>query len=313
MRFSVITPIYNAEQFLPSCIESVLQQNNQDYEMILIDDGSTDSSKSICMEYSGKNEKIRYFCQENMGPSAARNRGLRAARGDYIVFLDADDMLDGECLRAFERIIQENGAEVIIGGCKGATSLMRPSEFNRGKHDAISQICKNRFSLATWKVIARRELFLDNQILFPEDCRLGEDVFVMTQIVGRCKNIYLCEKPHYFYNEQNNLSITHTISFPKIWKTTELCETMDILAKGEDEEVQQLYFTEMSLILINLGVHYWDFSKEEKRRVRAWMRKNQKVLIRVNKSFLPTRVVGRIIGQGNSILVAGAAVRIASD
>lgn len=312
MRFSVITPIYNAEQFLSSCIESVLRQKNQDYEMILIDDGSTDSSKLICKEYSGKNERIRYFFQGNMGPSGARNRGLRVARGEYIVFLDADDMLDEECLEEYERIIQEHGPEVIIGGDKSLASLLEPLEFNQGKHDAVLQMCKNRFCLSTCKVIASRRLFFENNIFFPEDCRLGEDVFTMTQIVGKCESVYLCEKSHYIYNQQNGLSITHTISFSKMWKTTELCRMMYMLAEGEDEDVRQLYYTEMSMLLINLGVHYWLFSKEEKRRVRIWMKENQQVLTRANKSFLPTRVVGRIIGQGYSILAAGAAIRLAS-
>ena len=88
---SVIVPIYNVEKYLKQCIESVIKQQLDSYELILVDDGSTDSSKSICDNYSEKNANIKVFHKKNEGASSARNYGLKKASGKYVLFLDSDD------------------------------------------------------------------------------------------------------------------------------------------------------------------------------------------------------------------------------
>ena len=93
MRFSIIIPVYNCDLYLRDCVNSVLSQNYENIEIILIDDGSTDKSGLICDEYAAQNERVRAYHQKNAGVSAARNVGLDMATGTYIVFLDADDIL----------------------------------------------------------------------------------------------------------------------------------------------------------------------------------------------------------------------------
>ena len=91
MKFSVIIPVYNSAPFLHKCIGSIVEQQYNDYELILVDDGSTDASQDICQEYADKYGHIRLIRQENSGPSAARNRGIDCARGEFITFVDSDD------------------------------------------------------------------------------------------------------------------------------------------------------------------------------------------------------------------------------
>lgn len=91
MIFSIIVPIYNVEKYLRCCVDSVLAENFADYEMILVDDGSPDGCGKICDEYAGKYPHIKVIHQENGGLSDARNAGIRAAKGDYLIFLDSDD------------------------------------------------------------------------------------------------------------------------------------------------------------------------------------------------------------------------------
>ncbi|WP_240640583.1 glycosyltransferase family 2 protein [Neisseria meningitidis] len=91
MIFSIIVPIYNVEKYLRCCVDSVLAENFADYEMILVDDGSPDGCGKICDEYTGKYPHIKVIHQENGGLSDARNAGIRAAKGDYLIFLDSDD------------------------------------------------------------------------------------------------------------------------------------------------------------------------------------------------------------------------------
>lgn len=103
MDLSLIIPVYNVERYLPMCLESVVQQGLEDYEAILVDDGSTDGSSKICDEYAARYPQFRVIHQENQGLALARNRGISEARGEYILFLDSDDFLVpesiGKCLR----------------------------------------------------------------------------------------------------------------------------------------------------------------------------------------------------------------------
>lgn len=92
MLFSIIIPVYNTEKYLKQCLQSVLQQTCQDYEIILIDDGSTDKSGTLCDEYA-KIDKVTCVHQKNQGLSAARNTGVAVSRGEYLLFLDSDDYL----------------------------------------------------------------------------------------------------------------------------------------------------------------------------------------------------------------------------
>ena len=99
MRFSIIVPVYNVEKYLKNAIESVLQQAYSNFELILVDDGSTDNCPEIIDEYASKDNRLISIHQKNSGLSAARNSGLRVARGEYIVFLDSDDMLNVDILK----------------------------------------------------------------------------------------------------------------------------------------------------------------------------------------------------------------------
>ena len=91
MKYSVIVPIYKVEKYLPQCIESVLRQTFTDFELILVDDGSPDNCGAVCKKYEASDKRVRVITRENGGLSAARNSGIAAANGEYIIFLDSDD------------------------------------------------------------------------------------------------------------------------------------------------------------------------------------------------------------------------------
>ena len=109
---SIIVPIFNAAKYLPECIESILNQNYPEFELLLIDDGSTDKSGTICDQYAHKDSRILSFHQKNAGVSAARNRGIEAARGEYVAFVDADDKVSPSYISDFFRF----SADLVIQG-----------------------------------------------------------------------------------------------------------------------------------------------------------------------------------------------------
>ena len=107
-KFSVIVPVYNVEKYLGQCIQSILNQTFQDYELILVNDGSTDASGHICDEYSNVHEKIKVIHKKNGGCSEARNTGLAVAKGNYIIFVDSDDYIEKYALETFNDAISNS-------------------------------------------------------------------------------------------------------------------------------------------------------------------------------------------------------------
>ena len=115
IKFSIIVPVYNVEQYLKDCIESILKQSFENYEILLIDDGSTDRSGLICDEYVSSDSKITAFHKENGGLSDARNYGIKRAQGEYLVFIDSDDYIEPDALDKFNKQLEElNNPDVLI-------------------------------------------------------------------------------------------------------------------------------------------------------------------------------------------------------
>ena len=112
-KISIIIPVYNVEQYIKNCLESVINQTYDNWEIILIDDGSTDNSKAIYENIAIKNDKIKIFKQTNKGVSAARNLGIEKAQGDYIVFLDADDWIEKKFLERMLEVIENEDADIV--------------------------------------------------------------------------------------------------------------------------------------------------------------------------------------------------------
>ena len=114
-KISIIVPVYNVEKYIAECIESVLNQNFEDYELILVDDGSKDNSLSICREYAEKDERIRVFSKENGGVSSARNFGFDKAEGEYITFIDSDDYVSPDYCSILLSYMNESIGMVVLG------------------------------------------------------------------------------------------------------------------------------------------------------------------------------------------------------
>lgn len=115
VKVSVIIPVYQAEQYLAETLESILGQSYEDFEVIIMDDGSRDRSCEIYGAYAQKDARVRIVKQENAGPSAARNNGIANACGEYIVFLDSDDVMNPDALQAMVCAMEEEQTELVIG------------------------------------------------------------------------------------------------------------------------------------------------------------------------------------------------------
>ncbi len=211
-KISVIVPVYNAEQFLDACIQSILQQSFQQLELILVDDGSKDSSRSICEKYAASDSRVRFLHQENAGSSAAKNAGMAKAEGDYIAFTDADDTLDAQYLEHLYDGVEENGdVDVCIGNAaftrvRGNEVLSRRTVTLHGGLFTLKEFMgyypeymPNAIIGAPWNKLYKRALLQQYAIKFDTAIRNNEDTHFNYLYLSKCKTVYVSEAPYYNY------------------------------------------------------------------------------------------------------------------
>ena len=194
---SVIIPVYNTEDYLDACIQSVLGQTYTDVEIILIDDGSTDSSGSICDRYAARYENIRVTHNQNQGPAASRRCGIELAQGTLIMFVDADDWIDKNMLAVMQRELCSADADVVIcayedvyknGKAQRHSALSKDSVDWTSFAECIYEIHGPR-TIATgpWAKLYRKELFAN--VDFREHVTIGEDYTMLLQVLKNASKV----------------------------------------------------------------------------------------------------------------------------
>ena len=213
---SFIIPVYNVERWVPGCLESVVQQGFEDYEVILVDDGATDGSPQICDEYAARYPQIRVIHQENQGLSGARNTGIREAKGEYVYFVDSDDFLVPNSLSKVLEIALSNDADVAgfnsLGGSR--EELVAKSTLINNENRVSSEVMNGDEYIATrnylttvWWYIIKREYLLSLGLSFPLGRHLEDGSFTPF-VLFQAKRIIHVEATVYCYVTQQG-SIMH--------------------------------------------------------------------------------------------------------
>lgn len=199
---SVLIPIYNASQYIENCVESLLRQSYSHIEILLVDDGSTDGSGSICDSYAIEDSRIKVFHIENSGPSHARNYGIEKATGEYLIFVDSDDYVESLYIEKLYSLISCD--EIDLGICNYNEFTEKgnkyPQTLEKDLLDTLTgfvaddyNIIRSRFWVP-WGKIYKLNIIKDNGITFPEDMVIAED-----QIFN---DAYLCHVNHYAYVDE---------------------------------------------------------------------------------------------------------------
>lgn len=203
---SIVVPVYKVEKFLNRCIESVLHQTFQDWELILVDDGSPDRCGEICDSYADKDKRIHVYHKMNDGVSAARNEGMQHCTGEYLYFLDADDYLAPEAMEVMLHAAREYQADIVMTGhnrVEPGGYIHNDSEKwinSDDTHYIQIAILRNKLPNFPWGKLYKRTLW--KNISFPVG-QLIEDAHVMAHVFFRAKKIYLTAEPLYFYSHEN--------------------------------------------------------------------------------------------------------------
>lgn len=200
-RISVIVPAYNSAAHLDSCVTSVLEQTDPCWELILVDDGSTDGTPALCDAWTARDARIRSFHQPNAGVSAARNAGLAAARGKYLAFLDSDDRMDPRCLETLRNTI--GTAQLAVCGVQedlGWSDQLTDGCWTLEEMRATpSRFTNPLYINALWNKLFLRDLVEDNQIRFPQTVRRCEDAYFVENYLLHCKKVAVTAEKRYDY------------------------------------------------------------------------------------------------------------------
>ena len=216
--FSVIVPIYNVQQYAIQCIDSVLHQGFQDFELILVDDGSTDQSGEICDRYVKSSQKatgspeIKVIHQANAGLSAARNSGIKIARGEYLIFLDGDDYLEARALSTIKNGI-EPGLDLLRYQAEEVFDDGKIVKYGEVGFDALSgveafaRLIYYHYTENAWLYAYRRDFFLKNHFEYADGC-IAEDFGLTPLIIAKAKKVKAIPDICYNYRQRDG-SIMH--------------------------------------------------------------------------------------------------------
>lgn len=268
---SIVIPVYKVEKYLDTCIESVIKQTFKGYEVILVDDGSPDHCPQLCDEWAEKDSRISVIHRENGGLSAARNTGVKAAKGAYLYFLDSDDELTPDALEVmFNHVEAHPKVDLVQGGFfEKKEDAGKPTPYNLPEYTEDIRIIKNTLLTFDGNLIkaqsrlVRRDFFINSNLWFKEGI-IHEDNY-WTFFLAKCvRTMCFCNKRTY-YHRMNPESITHKINIEKEYKAfrtiiEDQCDNIDDFLVGRQREL----ILETLLTALN---KLQDFSEEKKQHL----------------------------------------------
>ena len=220
MFFSIIIPCYNVEEYVGACIDSVLVQEEKDFEIVLVNDGSKDNTLSVLEEYKKKNSNIRIINQENSGVSSARNKGLLAAKGSYVLFLDADDIYEKGILKKAKEILVNNEYSTLVFGYKEVSEDLKETIrlFSSKKIDNkvlsstsfLKMYFLKQIRCHLCAVVFKKEVLENNKIFFDINTRRGEDQEFVIKNINLLDSVYYIKTPYYLYRQRKS-SVIHEL------------------------------------------------------------------------------------------------------
>lgn len=208
---SIIVPVFNTEPYLDECLESILGQNLQNYEVIVVNDGSTDDSEKIIFKYLNNNN-LKYIKQPNAGLSVARNIGMKNAKGKYIAFCDSDDWVDLDYYSSMIEKAESTSSEVLIAGFYNSIDNSKHmTAFKTGGPRSFKELCignkkihSNGDLCFVPRYIYSMKFLLTNSIVFEEDIKIGEDVIFNISSLSAATRILITDYCGYHYRIRNN-------------------------------------------------------------------------------------------------------------
>ena len=201
---SIIVPVYNGEQYLKELLDSIKKQKYKKYEVLLINDGSTDNSESICLKYKSKDKRIKYYYKNNTGVSETRNFGIGKAKGEYICFVDADDIISPSYLSDFIELSYRTESDLY---CCDLRKMVNPvcleinKKFQESRFEKINkyEIINSSTSGYMCNKMFKTDIIKKNNLKFKKDIYMCEDFLFIFEYLNFCNNVTCINKSNYIY------------------------------------------------------------------------------------------------------------------
>ena len=311
MDVSVIIPVYNTEQYLANCVDSVLQQHGVSLEIILVDDGSTDSSPCICDKYAERYDNIRAIHIKNSGPATAKNEGLKLAKGNYIALTDSDDKMEPQMLCKMVTAGYTHNADIICCNYKQIDEQGKISHLNstnqqyvlNHEEGLIHFFSKNKIYSQCWTKLYKRQMLQDHHIENDPGLRTDEDFIFNIRAFVKAQTTVIVDEPLYVYTHRGN-SLAHDYFKKNINKYIDnriqrVKVTQDAV-KNESDSIKYwslvhiiMYYNEL-LGKVALFPEY--YSDKRIINILAFIKKNKAILKR-NYQFCGFSKIGRLLIQ----------------
>ena len=228
LKVSIIVPIYNAQKTLERCIESILNQDFSDFELLLIDDGSKDDSGKICDVYAKKDHRVRVIHKENSGVSASRNLALQEAKGEYLQFLDADDWITPNATRLLVESLEQNHCDMVIADFY---RVIKERLSHKGSIDEDGVLSREEFANfmmenpadfyygVLWNKLYKKSIIEKQQLCMNPKISWCEDFMFNLEYIRHCENIFVLQVPIYYYVKTKGSLVSQSMSLTKTIKT----------------------------------------------------------------------------------------------
>lgn len=271
---SIIIPIYNAEKYIKRCISSLVCQSYHDIEIILVNDGSTDSSLSICESLAVNDGRIKTISQKNGGVSKARNTGLSWANGEFIMFVDSDDYMLPNMCEVMYNTLQDKQTDCVICGIKETGNGLWCPEINMDyksmddfKSDFTKQLTTELLS-PCWNKIFKKDLITN---IFNEKISFGEDLIFCLQYFKNCSSVSFIKQPLIFHEKGVSDSLVLKVGLKRLLDIEEVHRVIiDFGDKNTGGEIHKKYLRDLSvysrMLLLNESLGF----KEKKNILCEW-------------------------------------------
>ncbi len=254
MLFSIVVPIYKIEKYLERCVESILNQTFDDFEIILVDDGSPDKCPEICDRYASIDSRVKVIHKKNGGLVSARNAGIMASQGRYLCYVDGDDWVSHELLKTvYDHAIKHDPDMIIYNAVRVFDDRQVPlpkglDEGIYGKEELVEKVypymlydnrqpfCHEFIFPVAWNKIYKRELLL-NHYCKDERIAMGEDSAFVFECIYNSDKVYFCDAVLYYYNQMNQGSFIHRYDSKRFINNKYLAEYVERNLGGKSEMV----------------------------------------------------------------------------
>lgn len=269
---TVVIPVYNVENYISKCLDSIISQTYKNLEIIVVNDGTKDGSLKICEEFAKKDARIRVITQENGGLSAARNTGIKNATGKYICFVDSDDYVDKDYVYQMLKAINKEDADIC--SCdfwyvdENGNKWERKQKVGKvySSSEAIVDVLLNTqdTEVMAWNKLYKLSLFKDNNIFFPKG-KLHEDNFTTYKLYYYSKKVVLISDRLYYYLQRNNSIMGKKFNEKRLHAVESIYDKIEFFKEKEENFEDEIEFHELAVKLNVLNIMIRDGYEDDKK------------------------------------------------